>query len=100
VAVRVEDAGHVVVEEAAGLRGPPGALPGPVLDPGQRAGQARGHHQHQPGRGGDLQPEQPRPPPRGEAAEDAQRQEPEMGGDRDIRDGFKEHTFTVRVSIP
>jgi len=91
VAVRIKDAGHVVVEEAAGQRRQPGALAGTVLDPGQRAGQARGHHQHQPGRRDDLQPEQPGPPPRGEAAENAERQKPEMGGNCDERDGFETH---------
>jgi hypothetical protein len=99
VAVRIEDAGHVIVEEAAGERGQPGALAGAVLDPGQRAGQARGHHQHEPGGGDHLHPEQPGPPPRGEAAENAQRQEPEVGGDRGERDGFEEHAFTVRAGV-
>jgi hypothetical protein len=99
VAVRIEDAGHVVVEETAGPRRPPGALAGPVLDPGQRARQARGHDEHQPGGRDDLDPQQPGPPPRGEAAENAQRQKPEMGGDGDERDGFEEHGFTVRVGV-
>jgi hypothetical protein len=89
--VRIEDAGHVVVEEAAGPRGQPGPLASPVLDPGQRAGQARRDHEHQPPGGHDLHPDEARPPPRGEAAENAERQKPEMGGDRGERDGFEEH---------
>jgi hypothetical protein len=88
VAVRIKDAGHVVVEKSAGPRGQAGAFPGPVLDPGQRAGQARRDDEDQPGRRGDLEPEHPPPPPRDEAAEDAERQKPEMGDDSGIRDGF------------
>jgi hypothetical protein len=99
VTTRIEDAGHVIVEEAAGRRRQPGVLAGTVLDPGQRARQARGHHQHQPGCRDDLDPEQPRPPPRGEAAENAERQEPEVGGDRGERDGFEKHAPTVRAGV-
>lgn len=36
VAVRVEEPGHVAVQEAAGVRGQAGPLPGAVLDPGLR----------------------------------------------------------------
>jgi hypothetical protein len=98
VAVRIEDAGDVVVEETAGQRRQPGPPAGAVLDPGERARQARRNHQHQPGHGDHLPRQHLRPPPRCEAAEDAERQEPEVGGDRGVRDGFEEHTSTVASS--
>jgi hypothetical protein len=97
--VRIEDTSDVVVEEAAGQRRPPGPLAGAVLDPGQRARQARRDDQHQPGRGDHLHPEQPGPPPRGEAAENAERQKPEVGGYCGERDGFEEHAYTVRAGV-
>jgi hypothetical protein len=96
VAGRVKDARHVVVEKPAGLRRHPGAGAGPVLQPGERAGQVRGDDQDQPGRGGDLRPEQPGPAPRGKAAEHAEGQKREVRGDHGVRDGFEEHDFTVR----
>jgi hypothetical protein len=92
---RVEDARHVVVQETADVGGQAGPGAGPVLHPGERAGQAGGHHEDQPGGRGDLQPDQPRPAPRGEAAEQAQGQEREVQCHGGSGDGFEEHSFTV-----
>ncbi|GIF18480.1 hypothetical protein Ate02nite_12100 [Paractinoplanes tereljensis] len=84
----VEHARHVVVEETADMRRAAGPLPGLILDPGERAGQAGRHHQHEPRGRGDLKPDQPRPPPRDEAAEYAQGQKREMRDHCGVRDGF------------
>jgi hypothetical protein len=88
VAARIEHARHVVVEEAAGVRGQARLLPGAVLDPGERARQAGRHHQHQPRGGHHLEPDHPEVPPRDEAAEQSQGQESEVQAHGDVRDGF------------
>ena len=95
---RIEDAGHVVVEEATHVRGLSGVRAGPIFHPGERAGQARGHHQHQPGGRGDLPPDQAGPPPREEAAEYAQGQKREMRGHCDELDGFP-HVFYGTAAV-